>query len=145
MESRVQQGAVADVPREDGGELRVHPREPQRDDMTGDIETDADQPELHAEPNRSRQRPQRDRDAPRHAGQEDWLGERAVQRDGESRHRAGARERDHDTSAPPAKLKKVRKKLDAANAIDNPNTIWMRRRNPPEVSPKARVRPVVMM
>src|SRR5665213_82380 len=52
---------------------------------------------------------------------------------------------DHETSAPPAKLKKVRKKLDAAKAIDNPKTIWMRRRKPPLVSPKASERPVTMM
>src|SRR3546814_3001287 len=51
----------------------------------------------------------------------------------------------HQTSAPPPKEKNDRKKLDAANAIDRPNTIWIRRRAPPEVSPKARVRPVMMM
>src|SRR3546814_9435376 len=51
----------------------------------------------------------------------------------------------HQTSAPPPKEKNDRKKLDAANAIDRPNTIWIRRRAPPEVSPKASVRPVMMM
>ena len=43
------------------------------------------------------------------------------------------------------KLKKVRKKLAAAKAIDRPNTIWISRRKPPEVSPKASVRPVTVM
>src|SRR3546814_19119021 len=33
----------------------------------------------------------------------------------------------------------------AAKAIDRPNTIWISRRNPPEVSPKSRLRPVTMM
>src|SRR3546814_18967928 len=51
----------------------------------------------------------------------------------------------HQTSAPPPKEKNDRKKLDAANAIDRQNTIWIRRRAPPEVSPKASVRPVMMM
>src|SRR3546814_16057749 len=51
----------------------------------------------------------------------------------------------HQTSAPPPKEKKERKKLDAANAIERPKTIWIRRRNPPEVSPNASVRPVTMM
>src|SRR3546814_3047428 len=51
----------------------------------------------------------------------------------------------HQTSAPPPKEKKERKKLEAANAIDRPNTIWTSRRKPPEVSPKARLRPVTMM
>src|SRR3546814_556206 len=51
----------------------------------------------------------------------------------------------HAMSAPPPKLKKERKKLDAAKAIDRPNTIWMRRRKPPAVSPNASVRPVTIM
>ena len=38
-----------------------------------------------------------------------------------------------------------RKKLDAANAMERPKTIWMRRRAPPELSPKASVSPVIMM
>src|SRR6202163_4849907 len=51
----------------------------------------------------------------------------------------------HQINAPPPNEKKERKKEDAANAIDRPNTIWMRRRNPPAVSPNASVRPVTMM
>ena len=46
---------------------------------------------------------------------------------------------------PPEKLKNDRKKLEAANAIDRPKTIWISLRNPPEVSPKASARPVAMM
>lgn len=52
---------------------------------------------------------------------------------------------DHQTSAPPPNEKNDRKKLDAAKAIERPKTIWIRRRKPPEVSPNASVRPVVMM
>src|SRR5271157_3379572 len=51
----------------------------------------------------------------------------------------------HQISAPPPKEKNDRKKLEAANAIDRPNTIWISRRNPPEVSPNASVRPVMTM
>src|SRR5918994_744273 len=51
----------------------------------------------------------------------------------------------HQTSAPPPKEKKDRKKLEAAKAMDSPNTIWIRRRKPPEVSPNASARPVRMM
>eukprot|EP01040_Poterioochromonas_malhamensis_P020282 gene20284-biopygen6325 len=51
----------------------------------------------------------------------------------------------HQISAPPPKEKNDRKKLEAANAIDRPNTIWISRRNPPEVSPNARVSPVTMI
>src|SRR3546814_7227349 len=51
----------------------------------------------------------------------------------------------HQTSAPPPKLKKLRKNELAANAMVRPNTIWISRRKPPLVSPKASVRPVTMM
>src|SRR3546814_13075781 len=51
----------------------------------------------------------------------------------------------HQTSAPPPKLKKLRKNELAANAMVRPNTIWISRRKPPLVSPKASVRPVMMM
>src|SRR5260370_35229927 len=51
----------------------------------------------------------------------------------------------HQITAPPPNEKKDRKKLDAAKAIDSPNTIWISRRKPPEVSPKASVSPVVTM
>src|SRR5579871_202574 len=51
----------------------------------------------------------------------------------------------HATSAPPPNEKKERKKLEAAKAIEMPNTIWISRRKPPDVSPKASVRPVTIM
>src|SRR3546814_13558955 len=51
----------------------------------------------------------------------------------------------HEISAPPPKLKKERKNDDAANAIDRPNTIWIRCPKPPAVSPKASVRQVTPM
>src|SRR3546814_1760664 len=54
-------------------------------------------------------------------------------------------DRSHAISAPPPTLKKLRKKLDAAHAIDRPNTIWMRRRTPPLLSPNASVSPSAMM
>src|SRR3546814_14676150 len=51
----------------------------------------------------------------------------------------------HQMTAPPPKLKKERKKELAAKAIERPNTIWISRRNPPLVSPNARVRPVTLL
>ena len=51
----------------------------------------------------------------------------------------------HQISAPPEKEKKDRKKELAAKAIDRPKTIWISRRKPPDVSPKASVRPVTVM
>src|SRR3546814_18481191 len=68
------------------------------------------------------------------------LGKRAVQR-----HLETFDMRAHVTSAPPPKEKKARKKLVAAKAMESPKTICRRRRKPPEVSPKASDRPVLMM
>ncbi|GJE76006.1 hypothetical protein BGCPKDLD_2597 [Methylorubrum suomiense] len=53
------------------------------------------------------------------------LGQRAVDGDGETRHRAG-----HQISAPSPNKKNDRKKELAANAIDRPKTIWMSQRKP---------------
>ena len=51
----------------------------------------------------------------------------------------------HQTSAPPPKEKKERKKLVAAKAMERPKTIWISRRKPPELSPKASDKPVMTM
>src|SRR6185437_10339064 len=109
--------------------------------MADQPQRDAGQPQLQAEPDGGRQRAVGDRHRTRCAAQQDRLGERTVQRHLEARRVA---RRTH-TTAPPEKLKNDRKNEEAANAIDRPNTIWIRRRNPPLVSPKASVRPVTMM
>src|SRR3546814_3499676 len=79
------------------------------------------------------------------AAQEDRLGKRAMHRDMETRNAGGIGCAIHQTSAPPPNEKNDRKKELAAKAIDRPNTIWISRRNPPDVSPNARVRTVAMM
>src|SRR3990167_8003862 len=104
------------------------PEEP--DEQAGD-------PELQAEAYSCRERADRDREIARRAGHQDRLGQGPVERYLEPV--------DHQISAPPPNEKKVRKKLVAANAIERPNTIWMSLRKPPEVSPKASVRPVIVM
>jgi hypothetical protein len=53
--------------------------------------------------------------------------------------------RRHQTSAPPPNEKNDRKKLDAANAMLRPKTIWISFRKPPDVSPNASARPVAIM
>src|SRR3546814_3671428 len=68
-----------------------------------------------------------------------------MHRDMETRNAGGIGCAIHQTSAPPPNEKNDRKKELAAKAIDRPNTIWISRRNPPDVSPNARVRPVAMM
>src|SRR5207248_10185323 len=79
------------------------------------------------------------RDRARRAAEQDVLGERAMNGCCKSGDLV------HQTSAPPPKEKNERKKELAANAIERPNTIWINRRKPPEVSPNASVSPVTMM
>jgi hypothetical protein len=42
----------------------------------------------------------------------------------------------HQITTPPPNEKNERKKLEAAKAIDRPNTIWINLRKPPDVSPR---------
>src|ERR1700724_2209533 len=51
----------------------------------------------------------------------------------------------HQITTPPPNEKNDKKKLDAASAIDSPNTIWITLRKPPDVSPNASDSPVTMM
>src|SRR6266852_7945613 len=81
-----------------------------------------------------------DRDRARRAAEQDVLGERAMNGCCKSGNPLL-----HQTNAPQPKEKNDRKKELAANAIERPNTIWISRRKPPEVSPNASVRPVPMM
>src|SRR3546814_6332407 len=101
------------------------------------------QPWLEAQTDCRRERSIDDRQAARSAAEQQRAPERTVNRHFETVDMLAVPR--HEISAPPPKLKKERKKDDAANAIDRPNTIWIRRRKPPAVSPKASVRPVTMM
>ena len=114
----------------DGGEMADQPDGP------------ADDPEAKAEAHGGRERPVDDRHSARRAAEQDRLCQRAVDRREVAADGLGLV---HQTSTPPPNWKKERKKLDAAKAIDNPKTIWISRRKPPEVSPNASVRPVTTM
>src|SRR5262249_38668517 len=90
-----------------------------------------------------RERAVGDRDRAGRTAKQDRLGQGAMDR----RFEPGDRIADlaHQTRAPPPNEKNDRKNELAANAIERPSTIWTRRRKPPDVSPKASVRPVTMM
>src|SRR5579871_1273302 len=105
------------------------------DDNPGD-------PLLEAEADRRGKRGVEDREPARRAAEQDRCSEAPMDRDLEARHMAVFERSAHAISAPPPNEKNDRKKLDAANAIERPNTIWIRRRKPPAVSPNASVRPV---
>src|SRR4051794_11863500 len=97
-------------------------------------------PEPQSESKGSRQRAVDDRDRTRRATHEDRLGECAV-----NGHDKTCDHIVHQITTPPPKEKNDRKKLEAANAIDRPNTIWISLRKPPDESPNASVSPVTTM
>src|SRR5882724_6434055 len=112
----------------DGGHVADEPKNEARD------------PEAQTDAERCGERSVDDSDGPRRAAHEDRLGQCAMYRRSEAWDL-----RVHQITTPPPNEKNDRKKLDAANAIDRPNTIWMSLRNPPEVSPNASDSPVTMM
>src|SRR5579863_8217594 len=115
---------------------------PDGSQMADQPDRSANKPKAQAKPDGRGKRAVNDRDRPRRAAEQDRLGERAMDWRIEAGNRLGLF---HQTRAPPPNWKNDRKKLDAANAIERPNTIWISRRNPPEVSPNASVRPVMTM
>src|SRR5262245_47559699 len=136
-------GGVAQVPPHHVDELSVAFRSPHRGGMAYGPQQKARNPEPEAQCDRRRERAVGDGDGPRRAAEQDRIAQRPMDRRMEADD--GVRHLAHPTTAPPPKEKKLRKNELAANAIDSPNTIWIRRRKPPEVSPKASDRPVVMM
>ena len=67
-------------------EERIAPRGPDRHHMAQEADDDPGDPELQPEPDGPGQRAVQDREGPRRAGQQDRLGQRPVDRDGEARH-----------------------------------------------------------
>src|ERR1700733_3893640 len=133
---------IAQVPAHHVDEGRVALGGPDRREMTYEPDGSAYDPQTQPQTHRSGKGAVDNRHRSRRATEQDRLGQGAV----DGRVKAG----DgvgliHQTSAPPPNWKKDRKKLDAAKAIDRPKTIWISRRNPPEVSPKASVSPVMTM
>src|SRR5216683_2749767 len=121
-------------------EQRIALGSPDGGGLTENPEQETGEPQPQAETERRCQGAVEDRDRARRAAEQDVLGERAMNRCCKSENPLL-----HQTSAPPPKEKNDRKKELAAKAIERPNTIWISRRKPPEVSPNASVRPVTMM
>src|SRR5258707_659655 len=119
---------------------RIALRRPDRGGLTENPKQETGDPQPQAETKGCGGRAVEDRDRARRTAEQDVLGKRAINgccKSGDPLL--------HQTSAPPPKEKKERKKELAAKAIERPNTIWISRRKPPEVSPNASVRPVTMM
>jgi len=106
---------VLQVTSEDRHELRIKARTPDRQGMADEPQRESGKPHLQTQPDRRRQRSVADGHCAWRTAEQDRVGERAMQRH--------LKAFDHATTAPPAKLKNVRKNDDAANAIDSPKTI----------------------
>src|SRR5216683_6141797 len=120
-------------------EQRIALGSPDGGGLTENPEQETGEPQPQAETERRRQGAVENRDRARRAAEQNVFGERAMNGCCKSGDLF------HQTSAPPPKEKNERKKELAAKAIERPNTIWISRRKPPEVSPNASVRPVTMM
>src|SRR3546814_1836690 len=136
----VQEWTVLHVPGKHFDELRIEPRAPHCQRVAGDPQQQSRKPLLQDNADRRRQRAVDDGQRTRRPTQQDRHGQRTVQRKLEAGLGLA-----HATTAPPAKEKNDRKNEDAANANTSPNTIWIRRRNPPPVQPKPRVKPETKM
>src|SRR3546814_1824785 len=134
---------VAKVADEHGGEVGIARGGEHRQRVTDDPQHQAGDPLLQAEPHGRRHGAVDDGDGARRAAEQDRLGQRPVQRRLEPLDMVDAVR--HQTSAPPPKLKKLRKNELAANAMVRPKTIWISRRTPQLVSPKPTVKPVKMI
>jgi len=101
---------------------------PDRQNMPDRPDGDSNQPEAQAKAHGPGKRPVHDGDGAWRTAEQDMLGQRPVDWDRKSRHHVELFESGgHQIKAPPPKLKNDKKKLDAANAIDRPNTIWITR------------------
>src|SRR3546814_9128482 len=115
-----------------GHEVRVAPGSEHSNAVADRPDRNADQPLLQAQADRGGDRAIDDRNAARRTTEQDRLSQAGVDRRLEASNMTVV-DVAHATSAPPPKLKKDRKKLEAANAIDRPKMIWMSLRNPPEI------------
>src|SRR5258705_3601467 len=124
----------------DFDEVRVALGGPDGSDVADEPEQEARDPKPQTNTESGGQCAVDDGDRPRSTAHQDRFCQRTMDRCHEAWDL-----RIHQIITPPPKEKNDRKKLEAANAIDKPNTIWISLRKPPDVSPKASERPVTMM
>ena len=114
----------AQVPPADLDEERITLGRPYRDEVADGPDGETDQPKPQAKADRAGQSAVHNGNASRGAAEQNVLGERAVNRDGEARHLGKLFETGrHYTKAPPPNEKKLRKKELAAKAMLRPKTI----------------------
>src|SRR5262249_38158973 len=102
-------------------------------------------PEAQPQSDSSRERAVGDRDRAWRTAKQDRLRQGAMDRRFEPGDRIVREDLAHQTTAPPPNEKNDRKNELAANAIEGPNSMWVGRGKPPDVSAKASFAPVTMM
>src|SRR5260364_260126 len=130
----------AKVPADDFDKVSVALGCPDGSQVADEPKQEARDPEAQTDSDRGRERPVEDGDRSWGTAHEDRFGKRTMDRGDVAWNL-----RIHQITTPPPNEKNDRKKLEAAKAIDRPNTIWISLRNPPDVSPNASDRPVTMM
>src|SRR6516225_948935 len=138
--SRVEMSGDSEVPTDDPDEVGVALGGPDRSHVADEPKQEASDPEAQTYAECRGERAVDDGDGARRTAHQDRFGQCAVNGRDEPRDL-----RIHQITTPPPNEKNDRKKLEAANAIDRPNTIWISLRNPPDVSPNASDNPVVIM
>src|SRR5690348_9907947 len=121
-------------------EVRIALGSPDSGHVADEPKQETRDPEAQTDAERSRERAVENRDGAWRPAHQDRFGQRAMDWTFEAWDLSV-----HQITTPPPNEKNDRKKLEAAKAIERPNTIWISLRKPPEVSPNASDSPVVMM
>ena len=129
-----------EVPADDLDKVRVALGGPDGDHVANEPKQEAGDPQAQADAEGGCERAVNDGERPWRTAHQDRLGQRAMYRRDETWDLTV-----HQIVTPPPNEKNDRKKLEAAKAIDRPNTIWISLRKPPDVSPNASDSPVTMM
>ena len=137
LHSRRKMRGIADMAAQDLDEMRVFARGPHRDGMADDPEQRAGDPELQAERHGCGDRADQDGERAWGAAEQQRLGQGPVERDGKAGEMV-VNVLGHGDDGASGELEEGEEEGAAAKAIERPKMIWISRRNPPAVSPKAR-------
>src|SRR5579883_1126920 len=129
-----------EMPPDDFDKVGVALRRPDRSHVPDEPKKEARDPEAQTDAKCRCERAVDDGDRAWRAAHQDRLCQRAMDRCFKAWDMSV-----HQITTPPPNEKNDRKKLEAAKAIDRPNTIWINLRKPPDVSPNASDSPVTIM
>lgn len=136
----------AQMPAPDLGEERIATGRPDGHEMTDRPDGEADEPEAQAETHSPGQRAVHDRDGTRRTAKQDVFGQGAFGPAPKSQARRRAvRGRPPSDGRSAAEAEEAEEERAGRERDRRSDTIWIRRRKPPLVSPKASARPVAMM